>query len=183
MAQKNWLGSPSASASSLSASLDKAMSRVFRPEEDASIITLRCPKNNTPNDKYCRFTLRIPGKESDNNINKNNNSVKIVGGNHGHSYNNNNNTEVIVSDSDNNNNNNIKVVKLDDLSTNVEDKIGNCIICYDKACRCVYFPCGHLNSCYECGVKVYLSQSKCPVCNTSVRKVIKVYFDCKLSDK
>ena len=194
MAHKNSLGfgdsvSLSDSSDDISASLDidKATSHIFRPDKDVNIITLRCPKNKTPNNKYCRFTLLIPSEETDaaydNNNNDDNNkkSRKVVEGDGGHrnknnNNNNNNNMEVTLKDN-NNNNNKIKVVKLVDTSNNV--LVGNCIICYDKPIQSLYFPCGHLNSCYECALKVYLSRTKCPLCNAPVRKVMKAYFDCE----
>ena len=183
----------SSSDSYNSASVDKGFSRVFRPDKDANIITLRCPRNKTPHNKYCQFTLLIPSEQTeaahDNNNNDDNNKGReAVGGDEG--YNNNNNDdddddeeeeeEVTLIDNNNNNNNNInyniKVVKLDDRDDHVI--IGSCVICFDKPIRSLYFPCGHLNSCYQCAVKVYLSQSNCPFCNTPVRKVVKAYFDC-----
>jgi len=101
-------------------------------------------------------------------------------------------------DDNNNNNNNNKKIKLIDENANsikvlnvyegtnlgiIRKEISECLICYEKAGSCVFGPCGHLVCCFECGVRIYFTRNKCPVCTQPIRKVVRIchhYHDASL---
>lgn len=68
-------------------------------------------------------------------------------------------------------------------STSSNDKSGNnsttkdCPICFERPINCVLYQCGHMCTCYECGVKQWRTQSRtCPICRTIIKDVIKTYM-------
>jgi len=65
----------------------------------------------------------------------------------------------------------------DDESKNIT--IGNCIVCWDKTCNCSFCPCGHVTTCYECAVLLYLTRDGCPVCRQYVTHIQPLYFSCQ----
>lgn len=53
----------------------------------------------------------------------------------------------------------------------------DCPICFERPINCVLYQCGHMCTCYECGVKQWRTQSKtCPICRTVIKDVIKTYM-------
>ena len=136
--------------------------RVLRTEDNV-IIPIILPTTSLPHDdKYLQFTLLIPGG-NDNNKNNNNKDN---------------------SDTVDKKGNIIKVLDLKDVTDRVTidtpssrqpSTFGQCTICYEKTCNCLISPCGHLYCCYDCGKKVYLSRSKCSICNKGVLKVVRIY--------
>lgn len=65
---------------------------------------------------------------------------------------------------DNNNNSNSSPTK-------------DCPICFERPINCVLYQCGHMCTCYECGVKQWRTQSRtCPICRTIIKDVIKTYM-------
>lgn len=53
----------------------------------------------------------------------------------------------------------------------------DCPICFEGPINCVLYQCGHMCTCYECGVKQWKHGSKtCPICRTVIRDVIKTYM-------
>ena len=113
-------------------------------------------------DKLLKFTIMIsPNKEKEgalsddnNNNNNDNKKIKLIG----------------------ENNNSIKVLNVKEGTKLgiIHKTISECIICYGKASGCVFGPCGHLVCCFECGVKIYFSRNKCPVCTRGIRKVVRI---------
>lgn len=53
----------------------------------------------------------------------------------------------------------------------------DCPICFERPINCVLYQCGHMCTCYECGVKQWKTQSRtCPICRTVIKDVIKTYL-------
>lgn len=53
----------------------------------------------------------------------------------------------------------------------------DCPICFERPINCVLYQCGHMCTCYECGVKQWRTQSRtCPICRTVIKDVIKTYM-------
>ncbi|KAG9511291.1 Protein neuralized [Fragariocoptes setiger] len=53
----------------------------------------------------------------------------------------------------------------------------DCLICFERPINCVLYQCGHMCTCYQCGVKQWRSQSRtCPICRTVIKDVIKTYM-------
>lgn len=53
----------------------------------------------------------------------------------------------------------------------------DCPICFERPINCVLYQCGHMCTCYECGVKQWRTQSRtCPICRTVIKDVIKTYL-------
>lgn len=53
----------------------------------------------------------------------------------------------------------------------------DCPICFERPINCVLYQCGHMCTCYECGVKQWKTQSRtCPICRTIIKDVIKTYM-------
>lgn len=68
-------------------------------------------------------------------------------------------------------------------SSSARDKNNNsppskdCPICFERPINCVLYQCGHMCTCYECGVKQWRTQSRtCPICRTVIKDVIKTYM-------
>lgn len=57
-----------------------------------------------------------------------------------------------------------------------EQSIGRCVICWEAKCDCVFYPCGHITACHECGLKLYLRNQPCPMCRQLIEKFQRVYF-------
>jgi len=74
-----------------------------------------------------------------------------------------------------------KIQKIDDLHQNLGTTIGNCIICWDKPCNCSFCPCGHVATCYNCAVMLYVTSDGCPVCRQYVTNIQKIYLSCQKS--
>lgn len=102
-----------------------------------------------------------------------------------------NKTKGSTSISHNNNNNNNSVNSKSHKTTNksilTSDKNSNnqsnaattkdCPICFERPINCVLYQCGHMCTCYECGVKQWRTQSRtCPICRTIIKDVIKTYM-------
>ena len=83
------------------------------------------------------------------------------------------------SNSNSKSNNHIKLVKVQEVKYNgsLDRTISDCVICCKELSTCVFIPCGHMSCCYDCGCKIYLTRAKCSICNTSVRKVMRMYYD------
>lgn len=53
----------------------------------------------------------------------------------------------------------------------------DCPICFERPINCVLYQCGHMCTCYECGVKQWRTQQRtCPICRTVIKDVIKTYM-------
>lgn len=53
----------------------------------------------------------------------------------------------------------------------------DCPICFERPINCVLYQCGHMCTCYECGVKQWRTQQRtCPICRTIIKDVIKTYM-------
>lgn len=77
-----------------------------------------------------------------------------------------------VSQKDTNNNNSIARDK-----NNNSPITKDCPICFERPINCVLYQCGHMCTCYECGVKQWRTQSRtCPICRTVIKDVIKTYL-------
>ncbi|CAN7986204.1 unnamed protein product, partial [Ixodes hexagonus] len=56
----------------------------------------------------------------------------------------------------------------------VEDS--RCRLCFDKDIDCVLVDCGHLVTCYSCGLKLFEdSMPLCPVCRQPIKRLVKTY--------
>ena len=56
--------------------------------------------------------------------------------------------------------------------------VGRCVICWEAKCDCVFYPCGHIIACHECGLKLYLRKQPCPMCRQPIGNFQRVYFSC-----
>lgn len=78
----------------------------------------------------------------------------------------------------------IKTQKCATASSNSSSRDNNnsppskdCPICFERPINCVLYQCGHMCTCYECGVKQWRTQSRtCPICRTIIKDVIKTYM-------
>lgn len=62
-------------------------------------------------------------------------------------------------------------------STSEAQATRDCPICYERPINCVLYQCGHMCTCYECGVKQWRTQSRtCPICRTVIKDVIKTFM-------
>ncbi|XP_071949249.1 E3 ubiquitin-protein ligase NEURL1B-like [Antedon mediterranea] len=50
-----------------------------------------------------------------------------------------------------------------------------CTVCFEKSVNAVFYKCGHMCTCYECGKKLKLSGSHCPICRAFIKDVIKIF--------
>ncbi len=46
-----------------------------------------------------------------------------------------------------------------------------CVIDYSNVRDCVFIPCGHMATCFECG----RTMENCPICRAKIEKVIKIF--------
>eukprot|EP01083_Nonionella_stella_P070327 188100_1 len=140
-------------ASPIPSSVIPALTRT----EEGGFILPNIPENKSSHKKLYRFTISVPPKEH----------------------------EGVGSDNENNKkkNNDIELIKLQEVTYNgsIDETISECVICLQKTSNCVFIPCGHLNCCYDCGCKVYLTRAKCSICNTSVREIVRVYYNYDVS--
>ena len=72
----------------------------------------------------------------------------------------------------------VKKIKRNTFRTEAEETIGYCLVCWDESCGCVMCPCGHINTCYDCGRKIHLSGDPCPVCHQNIKRIQKIYLSC-----
>lgn len=64
-----------------------------------------------------------------------------------------------------------------DINNNSPTQSKDCPICFERPINCVLYQCGHMCTCYECGVKQWRTQSRtCPICRTVIKDVIKTYM-------
>lgn len=62
-------------------------------------------------------------------------------------------------------------------NNNTSSPSKDCPICFERPINCVLYQCGHMCTCYECGVKQWRTQSRtCPICRTIIKDVIKTYM-------
>lgn len=79
-----------------------------------------------------------------------------------------------VNSKSNNNNNNSSISR---DKNNSSPMTKDCPICFERPINCVLYQCGHMCTCYECGVKQWRTQSRtCPICRTVIKDVIKTYL-------
>jgi len=63
--------------------------------------------------------------------------------------------------------------------TSKQGPTGNCVICWENSCDCAFCPCGHVTTCYKCGMTLYLKNKSCPMCRQIITNVMKIYFSCQ----
>ena len=56
-----------------------------------------------------------------------------------------------------------------------DKSIGFCSVCWDQPCGLVFIPCGHVTTCRPCGVQMYLTRRKCPMCRKEIEKINDVF--------
>ena len=56
-----------------------------------------------------------------------------------------------------------------------DKSIGLCSVCWDKQCNLVFVPCGHVTTCRPCGVKLYLTRMKCPMCRQEIKNIFDIF--------
>ncbi|XP_033122988.1 protein neuralized-like [Anneissia japonica] len=52
---------------------------------------------------------------------------------------------------------------------------GECTVCFEKSVNAVFYKCGHMCTCFECGKKLRLAGSPCPICRAYIMDVIKTF--------
>ena len=63
--------------------------------------------------------------------------------------------------------------------TSKQGPTGNCVICWENSCDFAFCPCGHVTTCYKCGMTLYLKNKSCPMCRQIITNVMKIYFSCQ----
>ncbi len=61
------------------------------------------------------------------------------------------------------------------LVLKVNEKSNNCAICYEKEVNSVFYDCGHMACCLECGKAIFRNNGICPVCRKKIKDVLKTY--------
>ena len=56
-----------------------------------------------------------------------------------------------------------------------DKSIGSCSACWDKQCDLVFVPCGHVTTCRPCGVQLYLTRRKCPMCRQEIKNIFDIF--------
>uniref|UniRef100_A0A0B7APH7 RING-type domain-containing protein n=1 Tax=Arion vulgaris TaxID=1028688 RepID=A0A0B7APH7_9EUPU len=51
----------------------------------------------------------------------------------------------------------------------------DCAICMDRLRDCLFTPCHHMVTCYECGEILQRRHDACPICRKDIDKAVKVY--------
>ncbi len=69
--------------------------------------------------------------------------------------------------------NNQITIQVEENIDSIENETNYCNICYEKKINCVFTPCGHMFSCYECSQKC---NRRCPVCRKNRVKLLKIYY-------
>ncbi|CAO3640005.1 unnamed protein product [Cunninghamella echinulata] len=132
-------------------------------------------KNNHNNNKGKQ-------KSTKNNNNNNNNNVTSSSPNNKKNNHHNNNSrnkgKQKVTNNNNYNNNDSDNISMENNtpapSKDEEDK--TCKICFDAERSCAFVECGHVLSCYECGLKLLETSSLCPICRSFIVKVVKLFI-------
>ncbi|EEC16598.1 RING finger protein, putative, partial [Ixodes scapularis] len=68
---------------------------------------------------------------------------------------------------------NTKTEKPDPKPEKTEDHL--CRLCFDKDIDCVLVDCGHLVTCYACGLKLFMGTPLCPVCRKPIKQLVKTF--------
>lgn len=58
----------------------------------------------------------------------------------------------------------------------VSDDETKCSICLDGPKNGLFFPCGHLCACMQCGDTLQATTNKCPICRATISKVVRVFI-------
>lgn len=56
-----------------------------------------------------------------------------------------------------------------------DDPNNDCLVCYDGVRDTVCVPCGHIAMCVDCADLVKRTSSKCLLCNTSIKNIMKIF--------
>merc|ERR1712071_512862 len=66
------------------------------------------------------------------------------------------------------------MLKTEQIQKNLR-RIGSqdkCCVCMDNSKNCMFEPCNHMTTCYECGLALFSSwRPTCPICRQGIRKV------------
>jgi hypothetical protein len=57
-----------------------------------------------------------------------------------------------------------------------DKSIGFCSVCWDRQSDLVFIPCGHVTTCRPCGIKLFLTRLKCPLCRKEIGNIYDVYL-------
>ena len=70
---------------------------------------------------------------------------------------------------------NVKVISSRDVPSNLkvyQDESPDCVICMSNEKDSVFAPCGHFYCCNECATKIVVSDQPCPICRTSIQRIV-----------
>ncbi len=85
------------------------------------------------------------------------------------------NTQTIITKYNENNENSENNTNTNtNLSENNENTTECCICMTQYKQKCALTPCGHTQMCFDCYNK--LQKKKCPLCNTQINSIIKLYL-------
>ncbi|CAL1533879.1 unnamed protein product [Lymnaea stagnalis] len=51
----------------------------------------------------------------------------------------------------------------------------DCAICMDRLRDCLFTPCHHMVTCYQCGKTLQDRHDACPICRMDIKEIVKVY--------
>jgi len=54
-------------------------------------------------------------------------------------------------------------------------KLGLCNVCWEKSCDFIFLPCGHVATCRDCGIKLYMCRMVCPICRSKILSINDAY--------
>lgn len=57
-----------------------------------------------------------------------------------------------------------------------EEKVGDCVVCYEKKAKVVVTPCGHLCLCQGCSYVIKAKHMPCPQCRGDILSTCVVFF-------
>lgn len=65
------------------------------------------------------------------------------------------------------------IAEIDESADNMANE---CKVCFEKACDCVIYTCGHMCMCYGCAKGLQASPDPlCPICRQEIKDVIRIY--------
>ena len=63
-----------------------------------------------------------------------------------------------------------------DIEISVNNENDFCCICFTERKSCIFYSCGHVCCCFDCGEKLFKKQAKlCPICRATIIDIMKIY--------
>lgn len=61
------------------------------------------------------------------------------------------------------------------VNNDLNNNFSECLICCDREANSAFYKCGHSSQCYECAIACKNSRGVCPICQSPVIDVLKIY--------